>query len=588
MEQPPDTRSPGFPRDYRQLLLALAEQHERDVAQARLEASQQKTACCASQQTGNVAEARTSSTPPMLHTPVLTEEWTVEEMRSPGRPNRESASSPRSLDSAQKMLALKAQEQHIIKDQSQTPELPKGDVLSRFVRTSVFDKISACLLLLNAAFIGVQVEVNFQETTPTEIEIIDYIFCVFFLLELGLRLWGFGCRTFFCDPADRSWNIFDFLIVSLSTMDTLISAFAGDEQDSPLGNVSVLRIVRVVRIIRVIRIIRVMKFFQDLRILLSAIASTVKTASFALTLIFFTMYMFGIAIAQLAAEHMKQKRGSGQAYTADSDMEFFFGSVSRTILALFMTIAGGIDWKDAAVPLFEVGALATTFFLLYVCVMTFCIMNVLLGIFCQCAIDSANSDRENVIQMQLQEKNRFVETLEHVFAGWDENGDGKCSFDEFSAHIEDAELQALLRSLDIEPRDAMMLFELCDEDNSGEVDLPEFVTGCITLRGGAKAVHMEKVNNMNKIFTARFDDLDTKVNQLYKECEFWKLVASESRPASDNMKPAPPSNEKSPSAPHVPLSYLQESSQRRSRAKENTSDHAYQNAPGTVYCGEEV
>lgn len=298
--------------------------------------------------------------------------------------------------------------------------------------------------------------------------------------------------------------------------------------------------------------------------------------------------MFGIALSQLAAEKIKQKRSDGHA---DPDMEFFFGSLIRTILALFMTIAGGIDWKDAAVPLFEVGALATTFFLLYVCIMTFCVMNVLLGIFCQCAIDSANSDREKVIEMQLQDKDRFIKTLETVFAGWDENGDGKCSFDEFSCHIEDATLQALLRSLDIEPRDAMMLFELCDEDNSGEVDLNEFVTGCITLRGGAKAVHMEKVSNMNKIFGARFDDLDAKVEQLYKESEFWKLVASDSHLAFDQRHPVPPVSVKAPSAPHVPLSYLHESLQRRSLQNTSAKDYVkdpYQSALGAFFCGEEV
>eukprot|EP00931_Biecheleriopsis_adriatica_P016682 TRINITY_DN12240_c0_g1_i2.p1 TRINITY_DN12240_c0_g1~~TRINITY_DN12240_c0_g1_i2.p1 ORF type:complete len:207 (-),score=21.08 TRINITY_DN12240_c0_g1_i2:80-700(-) len=89
-----------------------------------------------------------------------------------------------------------------------------------------------------------------------------------------------------------------------------------------------------------------------------------------------------------------------------------------------------------------------------------CIMNVLFGIFCQCAIDTAATDTDNVIQAQLVDKNRFIEQLESLFASWDESHDGICSLQEFSAHLQDETTQALLRSLDIEARDALTLFEM--------------------------------------------------------------------------------------------------------------------------------
>eukprot|EP00931_Biecheleriopsis_adriatica_P105883 TRINITY_DN80407_c0_g1_i1.p1 TRINITY_DN80407_c0_g1~~TRINITY_DN80407_c0_g1_i1.p1 ORF type:complete len:589 (-),score=116.57 TRINITY_DN80407_c0_g1_i1:63-1829(-) len=395
---------------------------------------------------------------------------------------------------------------------------PPVGCIPRFVQSAKFDRLSASLLIANAIFIGVQIEHSFQETMPLAIDIIDYIFCVLFIVELVLRLYGFGCRTFWTNREDRAWNAFDFTIVLLSTADTLISLVdIGGGEGSPLGSISVLRVVRIVRIVRVLRIIRVMKFFRDLRILLAAIFSTIKTASFALLLILVIMYMFAIAITQLAAEEIKSRAAAGNPVEKDSDMDFFFGGIFRTMFSLFMTIAGGIDWKDAALPLFEVGELAIFFFLVYVALMILCVMNVLLGIFCQCALDTAASDKENVIKAQLDDKERFIETLNELFASWDDTGDCKCSLEEFKSHLQDETTQALLRSLEIEGNDALILFELLDGDRSGEVNLDEFVTGCITLRGGAKAIHMEKASSQNRYVEQKILAIEEKLDLLIEK-----------------------------------------------------------------------
>lgn len=382
--------------------------------------------------------------------------------------------------------------------------------LRKFIQSSIFDRSSATLLTINAVFIGVQVEMSFEPPTPIGIQACDYIFCVCFLIELVMRLWGYGLRDFWCHPEDYAWNIFDFIVVILSTVDTIISAiFQGDE--SPLGNISAIRIVRIVRIIRVLRIIRVMKFFQDLRVLLAAIASTLKTATFALILILLIMYMFGIAITQLVAEHVIDARAAQNS--VKPELLTYFGSIGWSILTLFMTITGGLDWENAVFPLLEVGVPAVSCFIVYVGIMCLCVMNVLLGIFCQCALDTAAIDKENVIELQMKDKERFVKTLETLFDGWDDSGDGMCSYEEFSSHIQDEKTQALLRSLQIEGRDALTLFSLLDSDGSGQIDLTEFVTGCITLRGSAKAVHMEKLNSMNKFFTSKLQAIEDKLDR---------------------------------------------------------------------------
>lgn len=405
-------------------------------------------------------------------------------------------------------------------------KLPAGveSKLKTFVRSPVFDKISAGILISNALFIGIQVEAMFYSSQPPLVlEIIDYLFCLLFLMELVLRMTGLGVRGYLCGSEELYWNWFDFIIVGLSSIDALMSLILRG-QESPLGNVAILRVIRVIRITRVLRVIRVMKFFRDLRILLAAVTSTLKTAIFAFVLIFMAMYMCGIAIGQMTAEHLQLQEASDVKLTVDQkktqdDLKFFFGSIPRAMLALFMTIAGGIDWKDAAIPLLEISQVAFFIYICFVLLMILCVMNVLTGIFCQCAIETAQSDKESVIMFQMQEKHRFIETLTNLFSEWDESGDGKCSLGEFQSHLQDESMQALLRSLEIEVRDALTLFELLDTEGKGEVDLDEFITGCITLRGGAKAVHMEKSHAMFKVVSDRLESFHENLETIGKNVD---------------------------------------------------------------------
>merc|ERR1712045_745486 len=54
-------------------------------------------------------------------------------------------------------------------------------------------------------------------------------------------------------------------------------------------------------------------------------------------------------------------------------------------------------------------------------------------------------------------------------------------------------MQAYLSSLGIEAVDAWTLLKLLDVNESGTVELEEFILGCMQLRGGAKAVHVARL-----------------------------------------------------------------------------------------------
>jgi hypothetical protein len=224
--------------------------------------------------------------------------------------------------------------------------------------------------------------------------------------------------------------------------------------------------------------------------------------------------MFAVAITQLVADHVIDAKSKDSPVPENDPLFFFFGSLADTLFTLFMTLAGGIDWKDAAVPLREVGYMSLILYVFFVVIMILCVLNVLTGIFCQCAIEAAANDKENIIMLQMSDRERYIATLTGVFQEIDESGDGTCSLQEFKAHIHDKSVQALLSSLEIEIHDALTLFEMLDANATGDVDLDEFITGCITLRGSAKAVQIEKMQCMTRHLMAEQNKLHAMLKLL--------------------------------------------------------------------------
>jgi hypothetical protein len=238
--------------------------------------------------------------------------------------------------------------------------------------------------------------------------------------------------------------------------------------------------------------------------MISAITSTLKTATWAFLLLSIAMYMFGVAIAQTVAELKQEREAEGNPLAGDDPLLRWFGSFPRALYTLFLAITGGIDYQISSDHLM-VMPMSFGLYIFYIVLSTFCVMNVVTGIFCQNAIETFENDKENLIDFKLQEKERFVETLTGLIKDWDTTGDGKCTREEFEKHVSDPRMQLLLRTLDIDARDACQLFTMMDVDGSGYLDLDEFVHGCITLRGAAKAVHMEKSLIDNKVANNKLD-----------------------------------------------------------------------------------
>merc|ERR1712118_301009 len=114
--------------------------------------------------------------------------------------------------------------------------------------------------------------------------------------------------------------------------------------------------------------------------------------------------------------------------------------LGKSVMTLFRSIIGGIDIGQAAHPLAHLGWFFSAAFCVYLAFMIFGVLNVLTGIFCDAAMQAAQSDRANVIQAQMEEDESLMNELRDIFAKSDQDGSGKVSQAEFDKLLENPDV----------------------------------------------------------------------------------------------------------------------------------------------------
>merc|ERR1712176_1419853 len=151
--------------------------------------------------------------------------------------------------------------------------------------------------------------------------------------------------------------------------------------------------------------IRTIRFYRSLRILVHSIFSTVRQLGWTLFLIFLIMYMFGIVFTQGTTMYLIDLTNGVQVKPEDLDhrdkLEESYGSLPKAIYSLFKTICGGVDWEEMASPLSLLGWPFVTLFLVYVAFMYFAVLNVVVGVFCNSAIENAQKDQDAMLDEQI-------------------------------------------------------------------------------------------------------------------------------------------------------------------------------------------
>lgn len=358
-----------------------------------------------------------------------------------------------------------------------------------------FEMFWAFVVLSNAVVLGIDVEVGLNANYPArppELFAIQIAYTVLFALELTLRILGRGFSVFCAEGCGWIW--LDTLIVVISIWESAVE-IAGESSGS-LASVTSLksfRLVRLTRLLRTVQFIRIFRFIMALRTLVTSIFSTLKALSWALILLFLIMYVFAILFTQSVNDYVRDPDVAPLSDELLMACDKYYGSMQDTVLTLFMSIAGGLSWVEAFAPLRAISAWWAVCYLFYICFTYFAVLNVVTAVFCQSAIESAQSDHFNMVQSMLENKEVHLRKIKALFSELGAEDTGLITFAMFEEKIDAPEVRVYFESLGLDVDDAWGFFKLLDSDGGGSVEIEEFFLGCLRFRGQARSMDVGKL-----------------------------------------------------------------------------------------------
>lgn len=216
------------------------------------------------------------------------------------------------------------------------------------------------------------------------------------------------------------------------------------------------------------------------------------------------MYLMAVYFTQLVhdnADKPTDMNRSGDPVIgfrqSEAALQHYFGSVGMSFLSLFQAITGGVDWDDLSFPLLgSVSPFACIAFACYIAFTLIAMMNVVTGVFVESAMKSAKEDNDFFM----------INNMREVFKEANGGITGVMTWKTFQSQLDQPNMKAYFRAIDVDVSEAKGLFRLLDLDGSGSIDAEEFLSGCLRLRGPAKALDLALLIHETKRLTKAFKD----------------------------------------------------------------------------------
>lgn len=225
--------------------------------------------------------------------------------------------------------------------------------ITTLVETRAFRYFITGLIILNGITLGLATSKPVQAEYGYLLDTFDMIVIAIFTVEITLRIFAYRA-AFFRDP----WSLFDFFVVAISL--------------APVSEeFSILRVLRVLRLFRLLTII------PQMRTIIGALVSVVPgVISISMVLILF-FYVFSIMATTLFGTHFPE----------------WFGTLGASMYTLFQVMTLESWSMGIARPVMEVFPYAWIFFVIFVLLVTFVMVNLLIGIIVDAIFTLKESDK---------------------------------------------------------------------------------------------------------------------------------------------------------------------------------------------------
>jgi voltage-gated sodium channel len=234
------------------------------------------------------------------------------------------------------------------------------------------------IIVFNALILGLETSERLMSVAGSLIHALDRLCLAIFVVELTAKLVARGPLKFF----KNFWTVFDFILVGASLV-------------PGTGSFTVLRALRVLRILRVISVA------PRLQRVVEGFVSALPGMGSVFLLISIIFYIGAVMATKLFAEDFPDR----------------FGTLGRSAFTLFqvMTLEG---WADGVVrPVMEMYPYAWAFFLPFILVTTFAVVNLLVGLIVNSMQDAHQADEVAQTDRYRAEVLSRLDAIERRLAG---------------------------------------------------------------------------------------------------------------------------------------------------------------------------
>ena len=213
----------------------------------------------------------------------------------------------------------------------------------RITEAPTFDAAIVSIIILNAVLLGVGTSPEVDQAFGNWIDIGHHITLAIFIVEAILKMTAASPRVagYFRD----GWNVFDFLVIVFA----LIPATG--------------QFAMIVRLARLLRVLRLVSTIKDLRLIVTALISSIPSVGHVMLLMSIVVYIYAIIGYHLFGEHDPEN----------------WRDLGRSLLTLFniITLEG---WTDIMFKAMEMNELSWIYFVSFVVIGTFVVFNLFIAI----------------------------------------------------------------------------------------------------------------------------------------------------------------------------------------------------------------
>ena len=238
-----------------------------------------------------------------------------------------------------------------------------------FVDNSIIQHSIFVLIIVNAALLGLETSQEVMQAYGSELVWLDHFILGVFIIELVLLIIARG-TDFFKDP----WSVFDFVVIAIALIPVTES-------------LSVLRALRVLRVLRLINKV------ESMRKVVGGLLSCMPSLASVVSLILIIFYVSAVIATNLFGQEFPE----------------LFGGMGNTAFTLFqvMTLE---SWSDGiARPVMEKFPYAWIFFIFFILIATFVIVNLFIAVIVDSITSGSSSedtqaarDQSEVLQAEMQ------------------------------------------------------------------------------------------------------------------------------------------------------------------------------------------